>query len=507
MNSKRVSIAVAVTAIGLAVAPGVAFAADGQVPCGTAAVPAVYSTVVVPGTPAVTHEESEWSLVSQVVEKKWHRWVVDTPAQPEVMGTIHHDAVYETVVVTPAKAAYDEPVLVSDAYDEPVTVPAHDAQEVDVPEHQVQEVDVPEHQVQEVDVPEHQVQEVDVPEHQVQEVDVPEHQVQELVTAAYDDPPVMTSPAVYVIEYKFISKNGAVRWESDPNWNANGNSSSGGWVGTGETRQGALISPAVYAPAVHHDAVYKTVTVPATYKTVTVPATYKTVTVPATYKWVTVPATYKWVTVPATYKTVHYDAVTTIVHHDAVWDTIHHDAVPEVTKQELVTEAYDEDVVVTPATPEVGHWDEAWGVDSPGDDWSDTGETRTVDGDTQLVWAAESPGQYWTATGQTRTVEDTPAVPDSTTQVLVTEAIPAGPACPTPGEPTTGNGEEVVPEPADPASAVPGAAGLGKPAAAANPTTELAFTGSDPRLALLGLGFVLTGLGVSAGYRKVARQR
>ena len=61
-----------------------------------------------------------------------------------------------------------------------------------------------------------------------------------------------------------------------------------------------------------------------------------------------------------------------------------------------------------------------------------------------------------------------------------------------------------MPEPADPASPVP--AGLAKPAAV-NATTELAFTGSDPTLMWLGLGFLLTGIGVSAGYRKVAQQR
>ena len=188
MHTKRVSIAVAVTALGLAIAPGVAFAADGAVQCGTPAQPAVYSTVVTPGTPAVTHQEYEWSLVSEVIEQKWHRYVVDSAAKDAVYTTVHHDAVYRTVTV-PGTAAYDEPQLVTPAYDEPVVTEAYDTQEVDVPEHQTQEVDVPEHQAQEVDVPEHQVQEVDVPEHQAQEVDVPEHQVQELVTAAYDEPP------------------------------------------------------------------------------------------------------------------------------------------------------------------------------------------------------------------------------------------------------------------------------------------------------------------------------
>ena len=94
-------------------------------------------------------------------------------------------------------------------------------------------------------------------------------------------------------------------------------------------------------------------------------------------------------------------------------------------------------------------------------------------------------------------------MPESSTEVLVTDAVPAGPACPKP--PSTGGGGTAVPEPADPASPVPAAAPLVKPAV--NATTELAFTGSDPTLMWLGLGFLLTGIGVSAGYRKVAQQR
>jgi hypothetical protein len=445
MYIKRVSIAVAVSALGLAMAPGVAFAAGAQVACGTPAKQAVYSTVVVPGTAAVSHQELEWSSVSEVVERQWHQYLVDSAAKDAVYTTVHHDAVYQTVAV-PGTPAHDEQVL---------DVPAHDQQVLDVPAHDERVLDVPAHDEQVLKTAAYD--------------DPPE-----LVTAAYDEP-VMTSPEVTHTEYEFVQKNGNVRWEEDPNWNAQGNSSSGGWVATGESRQ-TVVTPAVYG-TVHHDAVYKTVHHDAVYTTVHHEATYKT---------------------------VHVDDVYKTVHVDDTYKTVHHDATPDTSYQELVTPASDEVVELYPAVPEQGHWEETWSVESPGAAWSATGATRTVAGETSLVWAAESPGEGWTATGAYRTVEDTPAVPDSSTQVLVSAAVPAGPECGP--EPTTGGGSTVVPEPANPASAVPAAAGLAKPAAV-NATTELAFTGSDPTLMWLGLGFLLTGIGVSAGYRKVAQQR
>jgi hypothetical protein len=463
MNTKRVSIAVAVTALGLAIAPGVASAADSQVPCGTPAKQAVYSTVVVPGTAAVTHDEYEWSSVTEVIERQWHQWLVDSAATDAVYETVHHAAVYMTLPV-PGQPAWDEQVLETPAYDE-------------------------------------QVLQTEAYDEQVLETAAYDEQV--LVTAAYDEQ-VMTSPAVYAIEYKFVQKNGngPDRWDVDPNWNANINNNSGGYIATGITRQGALISAAVYT-TVHHDAVYKTVHHDAVYTTVHHDDVYKTVHHDAVYTTVHHDDVYTTVHHDDVFKTVHHDAVYTTVHHDDVFTTVHHAATPDTTTQVLLYPAWDEQVLVTPATDEVGHWEETWSVDSPGEAWSATGETRTVDGETQLLWAAVSPGEGWTATGAYRTVEDAPAVPDSSEQVLVSAAVPAGPAC---EKPVTGDGDTVVPEPADPASAVPAAAPLAKPAAV-NATTELAFTGSDPTLMWLGLGFLLTGIGVSAGYRKVAQKR
>ena len=477
MHTKRVSIAVAVTALGLAMAPGVASAADGQVPCGTPAKQAVYSTVVTPGTPAVTHTEYEWSSVSEVIERQWRQWVVDSAATPAVYTTVHHPAVYETVTV-PGTPGWDEEVLVSEAYDQEVVTPAYDEEVL-----QYEAYD------QEVLVTAAYDEEVVTPAYDERVLQRAAYDEEVLVTAAYDER-VLTTPAVVRTEWKFVQRNGDVRWDQDPNWNSQNIDNSNGWLATGESRS-TEVSPAVYT-TIHHDAVYETVHHEAVYTTVH----HDAVTTIVHH-----PAVYTTVHHPAVYTTVHHDAETTIVHHPAVYTTVHHEGTPDTYEQKLVTEARDEEVLVTPATPEVGHWEETWAVGSPGEAWSPTGQTRTVEGEIELVWAAESPGEEWTATGGYRTVEDTPAVPETSTEVLVSEAVPAGPAC---AKPTTGGGGggTVVPAPAAPASAVPAA--LAKPA---NDTTELAFTGSDPRLLMLGMGFLLTGLGVSAGYRKVAQKR
>jgi len=572
MNTKRVSIAVAVSALGLAIAPGVASAANSQPACGTPAKQAVYSTVVVPGTAAVTHEEYEWSSVSEVIERQWHQWLVDSAAMDAVYETVHHAAEYATVPVPGLPAydeqvletaaydeqvvetdAYDEQVLETDAYDEQVVTPAYDEQVLETAayDEQVLEAAAYDEQVlqtaaydEQVVTPAYDEQVLETAAYDEQVLQTAAYDEQVLQTAAYDeqvlqtaayDEEVMTSPAVYVTEYLFVSKNGRERWDADPNWNANNNDSSGGWVAANQTRQGALVTPAVYT-TVHHDAVYTTVHHAAVYTTVHHAAVYRTVHHDAVYttvhhdavsttvhhdavyttvhhddvfKTVHHDAVYGTVHHDEVYGTVHHDAVYTTVHHDAVYTTVHHDAVyttvhhaatPDTTTEVLVSPAWDEQVLVTPATDEVGHWEQTWSVESPGEAWSATGETRSVAGETQLLWAATSPGEGWTATGAYRSVEDTPAVPDSSEQVLVSAAVPAGPAC---EKPVTGDGDTVVPEPANPASAVPAAAGLVKPAA----VNELAFTGSDPTLMWLGMGFLLAGIGVSAGYRKVAQKR
>ena len=180
---------------------------------------------------AVTQTTYQWELVTTSTAYEWVLKVVDVP---ETTTIVHHDAVYEDVVVP---ATYK---VVPATYKD-VVVPATYKTVVDVPEHVVHHdavydmslyqyvnkqgrtqfqpfgwntadahdqgwnIVVPYvHPVlteaydetvaatykQVVDVPEHTVREVDVPEHT--EVDVPEHTEQVLVKEAYDEP--VTTP-------------------------------------------------------------------------------------------------------------------------------------------------------------------------------------------------------------------------------------------------------------------------------------------------------------------------
>ena len=246
--------------------------------------------------------------------------------------------------------------------------------------------------------------------------------------------------------YEFQHTSGKTRWEPDPNWNSNTNQNSNGWTATGASK-------------------------------------------------------------PAT-ETV----------------TIHHEAVPEVTEQRLVTPEWEEQVLVSPAVEEEGHFDRQWSQTSPGAGWEETGERRPVGTELEEQWAAASPGSGWVQSGQERRVVDQSAVPESSEQVLVSPAVPAGPPCPV-EEPVDPVEEPVDPvdepadpvdEPADPvvepapkpkpASAVPQVGTVTKPAATVNAAPQqLAHTGADLTLMWIGLGTLLAGIGVSAGYRKTLR--
>jgi hypothetical protein len=358
MMIKRASAAVAVTAFGIALGAGSAFAAD-SVPCGTPAVEAVYSTVVVAGSPAVTHTETQWSRTTIPVLYEWERYVVTRPAQEAVYDTITIPAVYETVVVTPYQPGY------------------WDEQEVE----------------------------------------------QEYT------------------EYEFIFRPGQqgerTRWEEDPNWNANGNNNSNGWTSTGATRTAT-----------------------------------RTVT-------------------------------------EEVWVP----EVEEVTQEVLVEPAREETVLVSPAVEEEGEYQKTWSATSPGAEWEQTGETEQGEPTVELRWAVASPGEGWVDTGQTRTVTDKEAVPDTTTQVLVSPAVPAGDPCPvtvTPVKPATN--PPVVAAPTTeaptteaPTTEAPTTAAPAIPAATQTQVKELAYTGSDLTLLWLGAGTLLAGMGASAAYRKAAR--
>lgn len=62
-------------------------------------------------------------------------------------------------------------------------------------------------------------------------------------------PAVEYQAAVYEVEYEFRHKHDGkkVKWSTNPNWNAEQNDHSKGWYATGNTRDGALITPEVLA--------------------------------------------------------------------------------------------------------------------------------------------------------------------------------------------------------------------------------------------------------------------
>ena len=108
-------------------------------------------------------------------------------------------------------------------------------------------------------------------------------------TEAYDEKVIDTlgqdavpgTDAVYEIEYEFVHDENDFRWETNPDWNANNNEDSIGWVSTGQTRNGDVITEA--SPGT--DAVEEVSHI------------------------------------------VHHVAVTHVVMHDAVTHVVHHDAV------------------------------------------------------------------------------------------------------------------------------------------------------------------------------------
>jgi hypothetical protein len=195
-----------------------------------------------------------------------------------------------------------------------------------------------------------------------------------------------------------------------------------------------------------------------------------------------------------------------------VIEIVHHEVVPAVTEPRLVTAAWEEQVLVTPAIDEVGHFEYQWSQSSPGAGWDETDEQRPLDSEVEERWAAASPGNDWVQTAQQRRVVDQVAVPESSEQVLVSPAVPAGAPCPVeePVEPVTEPAEPVAdpaPKPKPkPASAVPQVGTVTKPAATVNAApTELAHTGADPTLMWIGLGTLLAGIAVRAGYRQTLR--
>lgn len=79
-------------------------------------------------------------------------------------------------------------------------------------------------------------------------------------------PPVYETVTEYEFEHRNADLNGGIKWQTDPEWNAEGNPNSIGWFATGNTRQvstGVVLIPGVDGvPAV--DAVYATKEIPVT---------------------------------------------------------------------------------------------------------------------------------------------------------------------------------------------------------------------------------------------------
>jgi len=279
-----------------------------------------------------------------------------------------------------------------------------------------------------------------------------------------------------------------------------------GWSPTGETRTHDAVTQTQYqwekvTTTTAYEWVLKVVDTPASSTVVHHDAVYRTDTIPATYKDVLVPATYKDVVVPATYKTV-VDVAEHTVHHDAVYDmtlfaymnkqgtiryevfgwntTDQHDKgwtlvtpyahpvitpawdelvaatyktvvdvpehtisvvdvpehtesvvdVPEHTVQVLVTDAWDETVT----TPEVSHYEQQWtssATDAPADGWvrSSTAPRVTSQTDTVYTVGDEPAPEGYTLVGQ-ETTELSPAWTEYewTRTVVVTPAQPEVPA-------------------------------------------------------------------------------
>ncbi|PFG40136.1 hypothetical protein ATJ97_2657 [Georgenia soli] len=198
-------------------------------------------------------------------------------------------------------------------------------------------------------------------------------------------------PAVYetihhdaVIQYEFRQKNGNItRWETDPDWNAQGNPNSIGWEATGVSEvvkeawdeeklvtaawdEEVLVSPARDEQVLVKDAWVEEVVIDPGQEEI--PPTYETVVV-----------------------------------------TPYQPAVPEVPEEWGVELEYTRRVITQEALPEVpeaGHAEE--------------------------VWSAESPGEGWEATGETRQVEDRPAWTDEIAQPAVFEnqMVHPGVVCP-----------------------------------------------------------------------------
>jgi LPXTG-motif cell wall-anchored protein len=197
---------------------------------------------------------------------------------------------------------------------------------------------------------------------------------------------------------------------------------------------------------------------------------------------VQVPERGGWEYHPEVNHPVHHPAVTHTVHHDVVMKTVQREAVTHTVEHEAVThtlhheaKTHDEQVVDVPehtvpgahhdAVAEVSHVDHQWAVEAPSAEWDDTGESR-------VVVTAEA----------------------TDTQVLVTPGQPAGLACATAVADVGSTTDAAAGSVRDTAAATTGAASA---------VPVLAHTGTETgTLAVVGMGLVLVGAGVTVAARR-----
>jgi hypothetical protein len=282
---------------------------------------------------------------------------------------------------------------------------------------------------------------------------------------------VVTQPAVTETRYEFRKWNqkdgvffGDPRWEPDPVWNAkDANGKPEGWERTDTPPQEFTITPAVTETR---------------------------------YQWQLTTETYDF-----------QDSATS------------------------PGDGWEQDGVVSTST----QTEDAWSATQPeGNGWTRTDESRTTPATYEQRWAATRPGGEWVRTdAEPKTVVDVAAVQEQKEWQVVVPAIPAGEPCrekppveqppveeppvddgpvtgpvdaPAPGAPEGKPTPKPTPKPTakpapKPASAVPQVGEV----AAVTPT-RLAYTGSDLTLLWTGVGLVVVGAGLGAGYRRVSRR-
>jgi hypothetical protein len=500
-------------------ATGTAHAAD----CGTPAVDAVYKTTTNPAVPATFATEVEWTRTVEdaaaYTEYEWVRKVIDVAYQPAVEEVSHteyrwpvltrqdqYSWAMQTRTYTPAGTTTIHHDEVGHWAQGPLLEAAPDEEDVDVPEHVV---------------------------HHPAVTHVVHHDAVTHVETVID--PNDAKPYAYV-KVKNPNYN-SPRYEA-AGWNGGDSDGDQGWTrypAADKTVKVMVVDKEAWDETVVDQAAWDE-TVPATYKTVHHPAVYGpdvwVVDVAAHDEEVPVPESYgEWTdagftewgstpTAPADTDTARYGAMQ---HGYTDWqetDTTEwqeSDEAPAPTDYVKYGAAQTKTVLDVPAkdeVPEVSHDEFDWTTDDStapeGEGWSLT--TKRVEHEavthTETAWtdeAASPEGEGWARTGKTRQgAQLTAGSPETTVQVLVSPAVPAGPAC----ADASANGD----------GGDSGDGGAGDPADAngdARPTTvasavpaNLAFTGADTGNAVA-LGVFLVGGGLAltvAGRRLVGRK-